>query len=97
MNYRDENGKVVSDEQLDKMLEDVEKGDFSNFEPASELVYGMIEPKKVERSAVCVQFPVPMKERLTQIANSHSCSLSELIRAYTYDGIQREEREAKVV
>ncbi len=94
MKYRNELGQTITDEQLDKMIEDVENGDFSNFEPASELVYGTIEPRKIERSTVCVQFPVPMKTRLNEIAEQHSCTMSDLIRAYTYDGMKKEDLRA---
>ena len=90
MDYTNELGQTVTDEQLDKMLAEIESGDFSNFVPASDLVYGMVEPNKVEKSTVCVQFPTPMKTQLTEIAEKHSCSMSDLIRAYTYDGIKRE-------
>ena len=94
MEYKNELGQTITDEQLDEMLEEIERGDFSNFEPASELVYGMIEPNKVEKSTVCVQFPVAMKTQLMQIAKLHSCSMSDLIRAYTYDGIKKENLQA---
>ena len=90
MEYRNELGQTITDEQLDKMLEEIESGDFSNFEPVGNVVYGAIEPRKIERSTVCVQFPVPMKNQLSQIAEKHSCTMSDLIRAYTYDGIKNE-------
>lgn len=90
MEYKNELGQTINDEQLDKMLEDIENENFENFEPTSELVYGLMEPLSVKRSTVCVQFPETMKEQLTDIAKQHSCSLSALIRAYAYDGIQKE-------
>ena len=32
MEYRNELGQTITDEQVDKMLEEIESGDFSNFE-----------------------------------------------------------------
>ena len=90
MEYRNELGQIITDEQLDKMIGEIESEDFSNFEPVGNVVYGAIEPRKIERSTVCVQFPVPMKAQLNQIAEKHSCTMSDLIRAYTYDGIKNE-------
>ncbi len=94
MEYRNELGQTITDEQLDAMLDEIERGDFSNFEAASEPTYGTIEPRKIERSTVCVQFPIPMKTRLSEIAEEHSCTMSDLIRAYTYDGMKKEDSQA---
>ena len=94
MEYRNELGQTITDEQLDKMIEEIESGDFSNFEPVGDVIYGAVVPRKTERSTVCVQFPVPMKTRLSQIAEEHSCTMSDLIRAYTYDGMKKEGLQA---
>ena len=94
MKYTDDYGNVVTGEQLDDMALAIERGDFSDFVGESDVVYGMIEPNKVEKSTVCVQFPVAMKTQLMQIAKLHSCSMSDLIRAYTYDGISKENLQA---
>ena len=94
MKYTDDFGNEVTGEQLDAMAHAIEQGDFSDFVPESDIVYGMIEPNKVEKSTVCVQFPTPMKTQLTEIAERHSCSMSDLIRAYTYDVINEENLQA---
>ena len=94
MKYTDDYGNVVTGEQLDDMALAIERGDFSDFVGEADVIYGMIEPNKVEKSTVCVQFPVAMKTQLTQIAKLHSCSMSDLIRAYTYDGIKKENLQA---
>ena len=54
MEYTNELGQTITDEQLDMMLDEIERGDFSNFENASEPIYGIIEPRKIEKSIVCV-------------------------------------------
>lgn len=60
----------------------------------SDVVYGRIEPHKVDKSTVCVQIPKPMKKQLSEIAEKHSYTMSDLIRAYTYDGIKKEQLQA---
>ena len=47
MEYRNELGQTITDEQLDKMLEEIESGDFSNFEPVRNTAYGTIESRKL--------------------------------------------------
>ena len=89
MNYKNEIGQTITDEKLDEMLTDIENGDFTNFEPASKLTYRRIEPRNVESNTVSVQLPVAMKKELTKIAKKNNCSINELIRAYTYDGIEK--------
>ena len=93
MEYRNEIGQTITDEQLDKMLEDIENENYDEFEAASELKFRRIEPRRVSRSTISVQFPTAMKNELSKIAKKNSCSISELIRAYTYDGLEKEKKE----
>ena len=89
MNYKNELGQSITDEQLDEMIADIENEDFTAFEPVSELTYKRIEPKGIEQSIVSVQFPIAMKNELVKIADKNGCTISELIRSYTFDGIEK--------
>lgn len=68
MKFTDDFGNTVNEEQLDAMALAIENEDFSDFMSEGNVVYGMVEPNKSERSTVCVQFPSPMKTRLNEIA-----------------------------
>ena len=90
MSYIDDFENIVTEDQLEQMADALENEDFSAFEPASDVVYGMMKPNKAQKRTICVQIPLTVKDQLDAIAKSHNCSLSALVRAYTVDGISRE-------
>ena len=91
MEYIDDLGNSYTDEDLDALANEIENEEFSNFVPASDVVYGAMKPADVAKSVVSFQIAEPIKERIVLFAKKNNCSVSDYIRAVVYEDISKQE------
>ena len=87
----DENGKPVTQEDVNGVLDCVERGDFSEFVDVGACAYGSISPISEEKATVSFQLPVSTIDQINALAQKQNCSKSDVLRAFTFDGLLRTE------
>lgn len=87
MEFADEFGNVVSEEQLEKWDEEISAGDFSGWKPVGEVHYGPLRPLNEKKEYISIQVPAALKVAIKTKAQQSNCTQSELIRRYIYDGL----------
>ena len=90
MNWIDEKGNPVTEEDIERWAKAAEEGDFSEFADASDCIYGKPQPLNVAKATISFVSTENVNEELTEIANFRHCSKSDVLRAFVHDGIQRE-------
>ena len=85
----DKNGTPVTDEDVNRWSEAADNLDFSEFEDASDCVYGTITPISEERHTISFNLPVSVENDLIALAKKQNCSKSDLLRSFVYDGLLR--------
>ena len=90
MNWIDEKGNPVTEEDFERWAKAAEEGDFSEFVDASDCIYGKPQPLNVAKATISFVSTENVNEELTEIANFRHCSKSDVLRAFVHDGIQRE-------
>lgn len=90
MNWIDEKGNHITEEDIERWANSAEAGDFSEFTDASDCIYGKPQPLNVAKATISFVSTEIVNEELTEIANFRHCSKSDVLRAFVHDGIQRE-------
>ncbi len=85
----DENGKDITQKDIDDMLDYVERGDFSEFEDVGDCIYGQISPISEEKQTISFSVPVSIANDLTKLAEKQKCSKSDILRGFVIDGLLR--------
>ena len=85
----DEGGTPITKETVDEIIHCVENEDFSEFEDASDCVYGQITPLSQEKTTISFTIPVSVENDLSNLAKKQNCTRSDILRSFVYDGLLR--------
>ena len=84
------NASKINDEVLQDWLSDIENEDYSDFEDASQMTYGLIEPEEFKGDLVNFRIPKTLSASLNNVAAQHSCTRNDVIKAYVIEGLRKE-------
>jgi hypothetical protein len=87
MKFRDEFGKTVTQEQLEKWDEEITSGDFDNWTQVGEIYCGELQPANYSKDYISVQVPSSIKKAVQIRAKKNKCTQSELVRSYILQGL----------
>lgn len=70
MIYKNEIGQTITEENLNKMIANVENERYDDFVDVSDVEYKRIEPRMVDRTTISVQIPTLMKKNWSILQNN---------------------------
>ena len=86
--FKDNKGTVITKEQMQQWEKEFEAGDYSKWKPVGKVRYGQPHATNAEDNAtISFVAPVSVKKNLDEQAKKRNCSASDLLRAFTFEGL----------
>ena len=85
----DEGGTPITNETINDIITSVENDDYSEFEDVSDCVYGHIAPISQEKVTISFTLPTSAADELSNLAKKQSCTRSDVLRSFVFDGLLR--------
>ena len=81
MNFKDNNGNVISPEELTDWEREFDAGDYSKWDTSAPVKYGEYPIHRMKETTVLnITLPVNMKEKMVEASKEKNCSTSDYVR-----------------
>ena len=87
--FLNNHGNTFTEEELEKISDEVTSGNLDNFTPVGQVHYGSLRGSRKSNEPITVLYPVGTKKNLEAAAKKRHCTRSDLMRAFVAEGLAR--------
>ena len=87
--FLNNHGNTFTEEELEKISDEVTSGNLENFTPVGQVHYGSLRGSRKSNEPITVLYPVGTKKNLEAAAKKRHCTRSDLMRAFVAEGLAR--------
>ena len=87
--FLNNHGNTFTEEELEKISDEVTSGNLENFTPVGQVHYGSLRGSRKSNEPITVLYPVGTKKSLEAAAKKRHCTRSDLMRAFVAEGLAR--------